>query len=160
MHATPPIHQNLAHMTGLLSNKIKCCPHACCGGIQGEYQGTVLLIHPNARQRWVVGFTPQPLYPQGRSAGIPLQRRMGWVPELVWMFWRWEKKSLLHLQGIALQTISLRYLSSSQQCPIIVTNYEAPHTIIFSTFLSLFLPAVQTLSSACTVMTFVFYSLQ
>jgi hypothetical protein len=30
------------------------------------------------RWRWVVSFTPRPLYPQGRSACYPLDRRLGW----------------------------------------------------------------------------------
>jgi hypothetical protein len=29
------------------------------------------------RWRWVVGFTPRPLYPQGRSPWYPLYRRLG-----------------------------------------------------------------------------------
>jgi hypothetical protein len=39
--------------------------------------------------RWVVSFTPRPLYPRGKSPRYPLDRRLG-GPESVWTTWRRE----------------------------------------------------------------------
>jgi hypothetical protein len=36
-----------------------------------------LIIDPGTRWRWVVGFTPRPLYPQEKSPWYPLDRRLG-----------------------------------------------------------------------------------
>jgi hypothetical protein len=35
------------------------------------------ILDPSARWRWMVSFTPRPLYPQGKSPWYPLDRRLG-----------------------------------------------------------------------------------
>lgn len=35
----------------------------------------------------VVSFTAQ-LLPSGRGPSVPIEKKAGWVPKLVWMFWR------------------------------------------------------------------------
>jgi hypothetical protein len=35
------------------------------------------ILNLGTRWRWVVGFTPRPLYPQGKSPRYPLDRRLG-----------------------------------------------------------------------------------
>jgi len=42
-----------------------------CGGI------TPRILNLGTRWRWVVSFTPQPLYPWGKSPWYPLDRRLG-----------------------------------------------------------------------------------
>jgi len=39
------------------------------------------------RWKWVVSFTPRPLYPCRKSPRYPLDRRLG-GPESVWTWWR------------------------------------------------------------------------
>jgi len=45
------------------------------------YWGVEIQLHTffdlGTRWRWVVSFTPQPLYPQGKSPWYPLDRRLG-----------------------------------------------------------------------------------
>jgi len=35
------------------------------------------ILDLSTRWRWVVSFTPRPLYPQGKSSRYPLHRRLG-----------------------------------------------------------------------------------
>jgi len=35
------------------------------------------VFHLGPRWRWLVSFTPRPLYPQGKSPWYPLDRRLG-----------------------------------------------------------------------------------
>jgi hypothetical protein len=49
-----------------------------------RYSSTILDL--GSRQRWVVSFTPLPLYPRD-----PLYRRLGGPPEPVWTSWKREK---------------------------------------------------------------------
>jgi hypothetical protein len=48
------------------------------------------ILNLGTRWRWVVSFTPKPLYPQGKRPCYPLDRRLG-VP--VWARW-WREKFL------------------------------------------------------------------
>jgi hypothetical protein len=45
------------------------------------YLGVKVQLHSffdlGTRWRWVVSFTPRPLYPQGKSPSYPLDRRLG-----------------------------------------------------------------------------------
>jgi hypothetical protein len=45
------------------------------------YWGVEVYLHsffdPGTRWRWVVSFTPRPLYPQGKTSWYPLDRRLG-----------------------------------------------------------------------------------
>jgi hypothetical protein len=41
--------------------------------------------------RWAVSFTPQPLYPQGKSPWYPLDRKLGGAPVPGWTRW-WREK--------------------------------------------------------------------
>jgi hypothetical protein len=40
--------------------------------------------------RWVVSFTPRPLYPRGKNPRVPIRYEAGWAPEPVWTIWRSE----------------------------------------------------------------------
>jgi hypothetical protein len=43
----------------------------------GEWRYSSIILDPGTRWRWVVGFTPRPLYPRGESPGYPLDRKLG-----------------------------------------------------------------------------------
>jgi hypothetical protein len=49
------------------------------------------LLELSTSWRWVVTFMPLLLYPQGKRTWYPLDRRLGWTLQLVWMIWRNEK---------------------------------------------------------------------
>jgi hypothetical protein len=51
-----------------------------------------LILNLGTRWRWVVCFTPLPLYPRQRSL-VPIKQKAGWALEPVWTFW-WREKSL------------------------------------------------------------------
>jgi hypothetical protein len=46
-------------------------------GVLGEWGISPLILDLGTRWRWVVSFTPRPLYPQGKSPCYPLDRRLG-----------------------------------------------------------------------------------
>jgi hypothetical protein len=49
------------------------------------------ILDLGTRCRWVVSFTPRPLYPQGKNPWCILDRRLGGAPETVWTRW-WREK--------------------------------------------------------------------
>ena len=54
-----------------------------------DNRGTAPFIHyPDTRWRWVVSFTPRPLYLCGKNSGTPSQHEAGWTQQLVWTFRR------------------------------------------------------------------------
>jgi hypothetical protein len=59
------------------------------------YWGTCVkasrILNPGTRWRWMVNFTPRPLYSQGKSPRYPLDRRLGGPQDPVWRLWRREK---------------------------------------------------------------------
>jgi hypothetical protein len=54
---------------------------------------TARILNLGSRRRWVVRFTPRPLYPGRRSPRYPLDKEAGWAPEPVWVRW-WREESL------------------------------------------------------------------
>jgi hypothetical protein len=66
----------------------------------------------------VVSFTPQQLYPRGKSPWYPLDRRLGGPPEPVWMTWRRENSWVYrdsNSNPLVIQPIAVHY-----------TNYDIP----------------------------------
>jgi hypothetical protein len=57
-----------------------------------RHKGAALILKVGSRWRWVVNFTPWPLYP-GEITLLPTEWEAEWAPEAVLMFWR-SKKSL------------------------------------------------------------------
>jgi hypothetical protein len=51
------------------------------------------ILNIGTRWRWVVSFTPRPIYSRGKSSWYPLQWRLGGSPEPVWTWW--EKSRIL-----------------------------------------------------------------
>jgi hypothetical protein len=39
----------------------------------GEWRYTSIFLDLGSRRRWVVSFTPQPLYPSGKEAPLPIE---------------------------------------------------------------------------------------
>jgi hypothetical protein len=48
------------------------------------------ILNLGARWRWVISFTPRPLY-QGEEHPVPIGWEAGWAPEPVWTRWRRKK---------------------------------------------------------------------
>jgi hypothetical protein len=55
------------------------------------------ILDPGTKCRWVVSFTPWPLYPQGNSSWYPLDRLGGWAPEPI--LTRWWRENFPDLAG-------------------------------------------------------------
>jgi len=51
-------------------------------------RGVIPVINLDTRWRWMVNFTPWPLYPHRKSLWYAMNRRLGGLQELVWTFWR------------------------------------------------------------------------
>jgi hypothetical protein len=89
---TKELHENI--LIWMAVSHIRCnrniyikyvfCVHAMklCNGSRGV---APLILNLGTRWRWVVNFTPQPLYPWERTSW-PIKYKAGWGPELVWTF--------------------------------------------------------------------------
>lgn len=66
------------------------------------------VLNLSTRWRWVISFTPRPLYPRKRRAG-PIHYEVGWAPETAWTCLR--RKNLLPLAGFEPGTHHLSLLS-------------------------------------------------
>jgi hypothetical protein len=44
----------------------------------GDWRYSFAILHLGARWRWVVSFTPLPLYPAGKQPPIPIAQEAGW----------------------------------------------------------------------------------
>jgi hypothetical protein len=51
------------------------------------------------RWKWVVSFTPWPLYPSGKDPLVPTGQEAGWAPELLWTRW-WRENVAIYLSEI------------------------------------------------------------
>jgi hypothetical protein len=70
----------------------------------GDWRYSSTILDPGRRWRWVVGFTPRPLCPRGKSLPGPLERRLG-GPQSRFGRCR-EKKNLFSLPGVDLRPSS------------------------------------------------------
>jgi hypothetical protein len=61
--------------------KTKAVPVLARVGVLGSGGIAQCILDLGTRWRWVVSFTPRPLYPQGKSPWYPLDRRVGGVPQ-------------------------------------------------------------------------------
>jgi hypothetical protein len=50
------------------------------------------ILNLSTKWRWVVSFTPRPLYCRGKSPRHPLDRRLDGPQSLIWT-WRWEENT-------------------------------------------------------------------
>jgi hypothetical protein len=62
------------------------------------------ILDSGTRLRWVVSFTPWPLYPQGKSPWYPLDRRLGWPQSRSW--YGGEERNSQNLPGLQPQSSS------------------------------------------------------
>jgi hypothetical protein len=82
-------------------------------------RGTAPLIH-NFGTRWrsLVDFKPQLLH-LSKTTPAPTERKVGWAPESVWMFWRSEKSlPLPELKSWTIQPIACHYTDYTTPAPI------------------------------------------
>jgi len=49
------------------------------------------ILDISSRGRWVVSFTPRPLYRPGKEPLVPIRWEAGWAPKPVWTRWRKER---------------------------------------------------------------------
>jgi hypothetical protein len=70
------------------------------------------------RWRWVVSFTPWPLYPQGKSPWYPLDRRLGGPQRRSWHSSEEKNSQLLPgLEPPIFQSIAQRYTNELSRLP-------------------------------------------
>jgi hypothetical protein len=69
------------------------------------------VLHLSTSWRWVVGFTPWALYPQGKSPPYPLQRTQGGPQNR--SGWRVKRRKILPLPGLEFRPVDRAYRSQS-----------------------------------------------
>jgi len=48
-------------------------------------------IHLDTREKQMVSFMLQLLYPQGKTPLVPIRPKAAWTPEPIWTWWQAEK---------------------------------------------------------------------
>jgi hypothetical protein len=77
-----------------------------CQG-QWRYNSTCLVLCK--RWRWVVSFTPLPLYPRGKEPPVHIEQEAGWAPEPVWTLWRREQSCIAWNRTPVVQPVARCY---------------------------------------------------
>jgi hypothetical protein len=78
--------------------------------VEWRYRSTIFDL--GTRWRWVINFTPLPLYPRRNSPYMPIVLEIGWVPEQAWTLWK--RENLLLLSGIKPRILGRPARSPSQ----------------------------------------------
>jgi hypothetical protein len=79
------IRSHIFHLSNMINKNMKVNLFLCLffnwplrhEGVLGEWRYSPRIFYLGTRWRWVVSFTPQPIYHQGKSTWYPLDRRLG-----------------------------------------------------------------------------------
>jgi hypothetical protein len=77
-----------------------------------EWRYSPSLLDLVTRWRWVVSFTPLPLYLLGNEPPVPIGWEAGWAPEPVYTLWKREKSCTAGNQTWAVQPVAHHYTDS------------------------------------------------
>jgi hypothetical protein len=106
-----------------------------------------LILSLGTRYRWVVNFTPRPLFRRERTS-LPFEWEAVWAPEPVWRFSK--RETLLPLSGFRTLDLPARRLAIYQlRCPgskcqgqELFSSFHTPVNLLFFPSLTFFYPTV------------------